>query len=78
MSNAGSGDRLARGAASAQFSPATGISKEKWNDIFEGFDPESYRRDAVAEKTRNAGTGIGETGDSKTEKPIIPTVGIHP
>ena len=78
MSNAGSGDRLARGAASAQFPPATGISKEKWNDIFEGFDPEGYRRNADLEKAGNASTEPGETGDSKAEKPIIPTVGIRP
>lgn len=78
MSNAGSGDRLARGASSAQFPPASGVTDQKWKEIFDDFDPEGYRRNADLEKARNASTEPGETGDSKAEKPIIPTVGIHP
>ena len=47
MSNAGSGDRLARGAASAQFSPAEGVSKERWSEIFDNFDPEKFKKEGL-------------------------------
>jgi hypothetical protein len=59
MNAAGAGDKLARGAARAQFPPAEGISDEKWNNMFGDFDPEKYRRDADSEKTRDVSAESG-------------------
>lgn len=63
MSQNQGGDSLARGCVRFQFQPAgSKVSQEKWNDIFAGFDPAEYRRNADAEKTGNAGAESGETG----------------
>lgn len=41
---AGSGDKLARGAARAQFMTTEGgISQDKWAAAFDGFDPEKFK-----------------------------------
>lgn len=60
MSDIGSGDKLARGAHSAQFTLPTGVSDDKWAEIFQDFDPEVYRRNADAEKAGNVGAVLGE------------------
>ena len=41
---AGSGDKLARGAVSAKFMTTEGgVTDKKWNDIFDGYDPEEFK-----------------------------------
>jgi hypothetical protein len=42
---AGSGDKLARGSVRASYlvSENKPISKRKWDDMFEGFDPEAFK-----------------------------------
>lgn len=40
---AGSGDKLARGAVKATYSVTEKtITQKKWDDMFEGFDPEAF------------------------------------
>jgi hypothetical protein len=52
------GDVLARGNASCVFPPAGGnVSQKKWDKMWEGFDPEAYKKNKPAEN----GTGIKET-----------------
>ena len=42
--NIGFGDKLARGAVKAVYSSTEGgISADKWNDIFDSYDPEAFR-----------------------------------
>jgi hypothetical protein len=42
--SAGSGDRLARGAVKASYlTTEKTITDKKWNDIFDGFDPEAFK-----------------------------------
>ena len=79
----GSGDKLARGAIKANFQTTEGgVTAEKWNSIFEDFNPTGYKNapnqssqrtevssgDASGESTGDAGAGVGETG---TEPPTI-------
>jgi hypothetical protein len=47
MSNAGSGDKLARGAASAQFPPAQGVTEERWAEMFDDYDPEKFKKEGL-------------------------------
>lgn len=54
MRNIGSGDRLARGAASATFLPPE-VSKDRWNEIFSDFSLEAFNaKKAEEEKEREA------------------------
>lgn len=63
MAGQNSGDRLARGFASAQFPPANEsgtITDEKWAAAFEGFDPEKFKREGFTVE-KDASTGVKET-----------------
>jgi hypothetical protein len=60
----GGGDKLARGAAKAQFPSNSSISEEKWNAIFGEFDPEQYRRDA---DEKSAGDVSPIAGEDKSD-----------
>ena len=64
----GGGDKLARGAAKAQFPSNSSISASKWDSIFEEFNADEYRakveaedverkrrRDAIEESAGDAG-----------------------
>lgn len=58
----GYGDKLARGQVRATY-PSTegGVSADKWNDIFDSFDPEAYKKapapiDPNAKKASGSGS----------------------
>lgn len=62
MSENRGGDVLAAGAIRCQFAPAGGkVTQEQWDAIFEGFDPEKYRRNANVMETGVFSSGIRET-----------------
>jgi hypothetical protein len=44
---AGSGDRLARGMSSAQFPPAVGVTKERWSEMFDDYNPEKFKKEGL-------------------------------
>ena len=67
MSNGG--DVLARGGVRAQFGSVKQVSEDKWKAAFDDFDPEKYRRDAIAEKAGNAGTGAGSDTENTASEP---------
>ena len=54
MAGAGSGDKLARGAVRAQFSPATGVSDKTWSDAFDDFDLVAFMTKSTEEEEKNA------------------------
>jgi hypothetical protein len=63
MSNgAGSGDRLARGMARAQFMTTEGgISEDKWAAAFDDFDPEAFKN-APNKSSVRSGASLQESG----------------
>lgn len=80
---AGSGDRLARGAHSAQFKPAEDVSQEKWADIWGGngeTEIERLRRlkitgseeDIAAQEAARQAESLMQ-GETKKEKSAAPT-----
>jgi len=59
----GSGDKLARGAARATYSSTEGgVSADKWNDIFDSYDPEAFRN-APNKSSVRGDAGLQEAGD---------------
>jgi hypothetical protein len=74
--SAGSGDRLARGARSASYlaDETGGVSQEKWNDIFDGFDPEAFKTssptDPDAKKADSYGN-IVKDGEVPEETSVV-------
>lgn len=59
----GSGDKLARGASRANFQTTDGgVSQKKWDNIFDGFDPEEYKNAPDKSRVRLR-TNSDETGD---------------
>lgn len=72
----GSGDKLARGSAKAQFPPAGGsVTQDKWNSIFEDFDAEKYRSgDSSVAPNRDVSVDSGETKLDEGSEPIPPPV----
>lgn len=69
----GSGDKLARGAARATYSSTEGgVSADKWNDIFDSYDPEAFRNapnkssvrsDADVQASGNVGASSPEAAE---------------
>jgi hypothetical protein len=45
--NIGAGDRLARGAVRAQFTPNIVVPDKKWNAAFDDFDPEKFKKEGM-------------------------------
>ena len=64
----GSGDKLARGMTKATF-PSTegGVTAEKWNNIFDTFDPEEFKNAPNKSSQRSGDAGSDQTGVSSTE-----------
>jgi hypothetical protein len=56
--SAGSGDKLARGAIKATYlvSEDKRISQKKWDEMFEGFDPEKFKKDGMPKVKGEAAT----------------------
>ena len=63
----GSGDRLARGAVRATYSSTEGgVTADKWNSIFDDFNPEEFRN--APDKSRlRSNAGSEEAGDAGTD-----------
>lgn len=57
----GSGDKLARGAAKAQFPSCSHVTQEKWDAIFSDYTPESGSGDSNPAPAGDAGSDFGET-----------------
>jgi hypothetical protein len=60
----GGGDKLAKGAARAQFPSSSSVAQEKWDAAFGEFDPEQYRRDA---DEKSAGDVSPVAGEDKSD-----------
>lgn len=66
MAMKGSGDKLARGAAKADFQTTDGgISQAKWDAIFEDFNAEEYENAPDKSRIRSNPDGK-ETGDASS------------
>jgi hypothetical protein len=64
---AGSGDKLARGAARATYSTTEGgVTDKKWDDIFEGYDPEAFKN-APNQSSQRVDASEESTGDVSVE-----------
>ena len=62
MHGAGSGDKLARGARKASYLVAEDkrISQEKWDRMFNDFDPEKFKKEGLPKvKGTPAETNLG-------------------
>lgn len=69
MGGVGSGDKLARGSAKAQFPPAGGKKTQaEWDAMFEGFDPAVY--DKHFEEEREAARVRVETAARKEQENV--------
>ena len=89
--SAGSGDRLARGAHSAQFKPAEDVTQEKWAEIWGGngeteierlrrlkiTGPEQDAIDAEVQKQIDAARGVEEKKKASKVPDAIPFRAIH-
>ncbi len=64
----GSGDKLARGAVKATY-PSTegGVTAEKWNNIFDTFDPEEFKNAPNKSSQRSSDAGGDQTGVPGTD-----------
>ncbi len=68
----GSGDKLARGAARAQFMTTEGgVSQDKWAQAFDDFDPEAFKKNAEQERSGDA--GMQASGDAGADVAEIGT-----
>jgi hypothetical protein len=57
------GDSLARGASRAQFRPmGENVTKEKWDAMWEGFDPTTFAAQPNPAQEKHEGTETETTG----------------